>query len=170
MRIVLKNLLEGGSYDISERYGRESAYKELIDAELNGDIAVSGSYCFVNDELIVRLSASYSVAAHCDLCGELTDAASYCVLNEVFDKDSAEYDSKDDSIDLDPLIRECIVLAAARTARCKDDCKGLCPICGANLNKGQCDCAVKRLGETSPFGILKRLINTGGARDGSTKK
>ncbi len=170
MRIVLKSLREGNSYDISMSYGNGSQYKSLVDAELKGDITVNGKYVFVNEELIVRLSASYDIVAHCDLCGELADAHCYCVLDEVYNRESAEYDFKDDSINLEPLIRECIVLAVARSVRCKSDCKGLCPICGANLNTTQCGCAVKNSDESNPFGILERLINTGGARDGITKK
>ena len=37
---------------------------------------------------------------------------------------------------------------------CREDCKGLCPTCGSNLNEGDCGCAAKREAEKlaeSPF-------------------
>ena len=43
-------------------------------------------------------------------------------------------------IDLDPIVREQIVLALPSYPVCKDACKGLCPVCGANLNERDCGC------------------------------
>ena len=43
-------------------------------------------------------------------------------------------------VDLRPAIREQWLLSAPRFALCRDDCKGLCARCGADLNAGQCAC------------------------------
>jgi uncharacterized protein len=43
-------------------------------------------------------------------------------------------------IDLDPLLREQLLLALPTYPVCKDDCKGLCPVCGTNLNERECGC------------------------------
>ncbi|MFA6384373.1 MAG: DUF177 domain-containing protein [Candidatus Omnitrophota bacterium] len=44
-------------------------------------------------------------------------------------------------IDLDPDIRDCIMLDYPLKPLCKGNCKGLCPRCGANLNDvTKCDC------------------------------
>ena len=43
-------------------------------------------------------------------------------------------------IDLDSDIREEIILSYPIKPLCKDDCKGLCPKCGLNLNEGGCNC------------------------------
>src|SRR5678815_5238296 len=53
--------------------------------------------------------------------------------------DEELFDGK--TIDLDPLVREQVLLALPMHAVCRDDCKGLCGTCGQNLNEGQCDCA-----------------------------
>lgn len=45
-----------------------------------------------------------------------------------------------DFIDLAPMICEQIVLQAPMRVLCTDDCKGLCPHCGINLNSGSCNC------------------------------
>jgi uncharacterized protein len=43
-------------------------------------------------------------------------------------------------IDLDPIVREQIVLALPGYPVCQDGCKGLCTVCGANLNERECGC------------------------------
>ena len=43
-------------------------------------------------------------------------------------------------LDLRPAIREEWLLAQPRYLLCREDCKGLCPRCGADLNEGSCDC------------------------------
>jgi len=42
---------------------------------------------------------------------------------------------------LEDVLREQVVLAVPLKAICRQDCKGLCPQCGANLNVAQCSCA-----------------------------
>lgn len=45
-----------------------------------------------------------------------------------------------DEIDLGDLIREAIILAEPIKPLCSQDCKGLCPKCGINLNQTTCEC------------------------------
>lgn len=54
------------------------------------------------------------------------------------DADEEFFDGK--TIDLDPIVREQVLLALPMDVVCKDDCKGLCPMCGQNLNEKQCGC------------------------------
>ena len=49
-------------------------------------------------------------------------------------------------IDLSIGIREAIVLSLPITPSCRDDCRGLCPVCGINLNKGSCACKREQVG------------------------
>lgn len=48
---------------------------------------------------------------------------------------------RDDQIDLNELIREQFYLALPMKPLCQEDCRGLCPQCGTNLNAGACACA-----------------------------
>lgn len=43
-------------------------------------------------------------------------------------------------IDLDPIVREQILLALPTYPVCREGCKGLCPVCGTNLNEKECGC------------------------------
>jgi uncharacterized protein len=43
-------------------------------------------------------------------------------------------------IDVGPAVREELLLAAPRWVVCRDECRGLCPRCGKDLNAGPCGC------------------------------
>jgi len=58
-------------------------------------------------------------------------------------------------IDLDPIVREQIALALPGYPVCKDDCKGLCPVCGTNLNDRECGC--DRHVPDPRFAVLKNI-------------
>ncbi|MDQ6718062.1 MAG: DUF177 domain-containing protein [Gemmatimonadota bacterium] len=60
--------------------------------------------------------------------------------DEADDPDVFTYDPNAHELDLRPAIRENWLLVAPAYAECRDDCKGLCAICGRNLNEGACSC------------------------------
>jgi uncharacterized protein len=45
-----------------------------------------------------------------------------------------------DGLLLEDVLREQVLLALPLKVTCRDDCKGLCPHCGTNLNQEQCSC------------------------------
>ena len=75
--------------------------------------------------------------------GELTIA-----VNERFgDAPIAEdelYPITDDTIDLGLLVRDAIVLELPMAPLCREDCRGLCPQCGADRNEGDCACVAPK--------------------------
>ena len=61
-----------------------------------------------------------------------------------FDLDQADaepFDGK--TIDLDPIVREQVLLALPVSVLCREDCKGLCTVCGQDLNEKDCGCERK---------------------------
>jgi uncharacterized protein len=46
-------------------------------------------------------------------------------------------------LDLGPALREELLLAAPMWVLCRDDCRGLCPVCGTNRNVEGCDCSLE---------------------------
>ena len=59
----------------------------------------------------------------------------------VDDPDAYRLQSHDTEVDLRPVVREELALALPRFVLCRDDCRGLCPSCGKDLNAGPCGCA-----------------------------
>jgi len=62
----------------------------------------------------------------------------------------------DAQIDLESLIREYALLEIPINPICKPDCKGLCPVCGRDLNVA--DCGHRPEQNDSPFAALKDLL------------
>jgi uncharacterized protein len=56
---------------------------------------------------------------------------------------------------LDDVVREQVLLAVPLKVTCREDCKGLCPHCGKNLNQEQCSCAVAQ--EEPRWAALKEI-------------
>ena len=48
---------------------------------------------------------------------------------------------ENDTIDLGQMMREQFFLVLPMKPLCRDECKGLCPACGINWNKGACNCS-----------------------------
>jgi uncharacterized protein len=69
------------------------------------------------------------------------------------DLSTAFYENEE--IDLGQLMREQFYLSLPMKPLCGDACRGLCPICGINLNRSQCDC--KREWEDPRMAVLKAL-------------
>jgi uncharacterized protein len=63
---------------------------------------------------------------------------------------------EDAQIDLQPIIREYALLEIPISPLCRPDCKGLCPVCGQDLNIR--DCGHRPHEDESPFSSLKNLL------------
>ena len=73
-----------------------------------------------------------------------------------FGEDEFDVLPDDHIIDILPLIKAAFIVDAPDQPLCKDDCAGLCPQCGANLNEGDCGCD-EALDPTNPFSVLAGL-------------
>ncbi len=62
---------------------------------------------------------------------------------------------EDEHLDLQPLVRDFALLEIPIKPLCREDCKGLCPECGQNLNEQDCG---HRPEPDSPFAVLKNLL------------
>ena len=59
--------------------------------------------------------------------------------NEDYD-DPWTFELDGDQADLDDILTTAVVLNMDSKLLCSEDCQGLCPKCGADLNEGPCDC------------------------------
>lgn len=61
-----------------------------------------------------------------------------------------------DGVELNEILAEQVILSVPMKVVCREDCKGLCPVCGADRNQVACRCESEdRRSETSPFASLK---------------
>lgn len=108
---------------------------------IEGDVALECSRCLSDT------SAHVSDEAH------LIFAESGA--EETDDPDVYRLDPNERELDLRPALREEWLLAAPSFALCRDDCKGLCPRCGKDLNNGPCTCEDKS--SDSRWDVLRKL-------------
>lgn len=104
------------------------------------------------DAIVYRRDTDYIVEGkvktvlnlNCDLCLSAFETKLDFDFNEVYsetlDEDHEIWGLSDKTIDLKPAVIANIMLNLPMRVLCSDDCKGLCPKCGHNLNDGDCGC------------------------------
>lgn len=125
-----------------------------------------------SEQALVKGEMTWSVSIPCDRCCvpvemDLTAVFTYvCIVGtEEFDEVRHETECREEDvnsiylkepvIDSGVLCREQAFLALPSRVLCDESCRGLCPNCGIDLNKKQCDCATET--NASPFSILSKL-------------
>ena len=110
----------------------------------------------------LTLSCKYGFCRPCDRCGtpvedETEVSFSHPLVQELVDERNDDYiETPDFTLELDEVVISDIILHYPQKYLCKDDCKGLCPKCGKNLNEGDCGC--DRTQVDSRLEILKQLM------------
>ena len=100
-----------------------------------GDITYRLSAVMAGADLIVTGSASVPLATVCARC--LDDIrVPITVKNLCFHFEKV----RDLEVDLTDDVREELLLAIPSCFYCSPDCRGICPVCGANLNHASCGC------------------------------
>ena len=69
-------------------------------------------------------------------------------VDELFEPHPLEgetYQLDDDVIDLEPLVRDALLLELPLAPLCAPDCAGLCPTCGVNHNLTRCECVTTEI-------------------------
>ena len=101
-----------------------------------------------NRASLVSLSirACFSYSRSCDRCStdftrEMDLLFEHKLAQTLVDDGNDDYiETPDFKLELDDIVISDILLSLPQKNLCKDDCKGLCQICGKNLNEGDCSC------------------------------
>ncbi len=113
--------------------------------------------------LVMQGSIATTIHGICDRCASEfhrkvefpIDVVLVTKLESEENEDEWVFPLEGDSADLDDIVRTVFVLNLDSKLLCKEDCKGLCPQCGKNLNDGPCICRK----ELDPrFAALKQLL------------
>ncbi len=92
----------------------------------------------------VRGTVSAPWTAPCRRCLAPAQGVVEVDVRELFtaDGDREEtYPLGDDHLDLEPLVRDAVLLELPPAPLCRPDCAGICPVCGADRNESRCACA-----------------------------
>lgn len=99
-------------------------------------------------EVVVRGQVEGTLQQECRRCLEPVNPVLKKDLTLVFveepdeDDDGGVYgfEPTGAELDLSDAVREEVLLAVNPYVECRPDCRGLCPLCGTNLNEESCDC------------------------------
>lgn len=159
MRIKLENL-EGGRGDFAHVYQPEELNPVDERVSLTQPATVSGRIRLSGNEVFVEGHVDATTAVECDRCLKpvqlpvSADFALEYITGADYESSSAAALSEEElsvsvfdgeSIDVDEIVKEQILLAVPARTLCQEDCKGICPECGIDLNTGQCDCAAEEI-------------------------
>ncbi len=134
---------------------------------VEGPIGVKIAYYRAGTELFFSGALHAPTHAVCARCAEEFELDSQRAFRFVLTPRVVGYNDKNDAedlelsvyegdeVDLSPLIREQLLLSLPTRPLCREDCRGLCPRCGANLNAGQCGCSAAELDPR--LGALRQL-------------
>lgn len=133
--------------------------------------AVSGAYFRICDRCLDEAKASFRIEVIWTFAQGMGAATKPEWADDDTDEDVAEEeaDATDiilfhgDEIDMAPRTWEEIVLNLPSKFVCRQDCRGLCPRCGVNLNRERCDCPQE---DVEIEGADARLKNQGLAKLG----
>ncbi|MBR5409172.1 MAG: DUF177 domain-containing protein [Clostridia bacterium] len=135
-----------------EGAGREFDYVFPLEDELiASDVHVKGSVVNKTGIVTLEAQADYTLSAVCARCGApIGRPVEVPVRHTLVEPAGAPEDADDqddemivvdgEKLDLDELIGEEVFLAMPYRFLCSEDCRGLCPQCGADLNLGPCAC------------------------------
>lgn len=91
------------------------------------------------DEIVkVNISATGFIILECGRCLEKVKKPVNVNVELIFDSQTSE------TVDVIEVVREEIIIEYPMSFLCKNDCQGLCAVCGMNLNENKCKCIKKQ--------------------------
>lgn len=156
-----------GCIDDIDLYGE--TIKFLNPIKIDGIIMNIGNNFFVRGEF----TAEYQT--NCDLCFRIIEGKVECEFDEEYSQTEDishpdRYLFEGSKLDITKMVHDNICLELPLKHLCTEDCLGLCPSCGINLNEEKCDCNVtieqsglsdktEKNKKDNPFAVLENLFS-----------
>lgn len=166
MKIIISEIHDDGlKLELQEKIPSDEFIKILSPVNASLEINKSGS------EIIVKGTASGAVGLQCSRCLKAFIANIDSRLNVVYhpaeeinredhyELKSDELDTgfyMNDILDTDDLLKEQLLLSVPMKPLCSNECMGICPHCGADLNITRCNCIASET--DSRLAALKQLL------------
>lgn len=110
------------------------------DSPVHGELVVES----LVEGLMVSGPLSGVMTLSCARCLKPFDWPFTLEVHEIFAPGATgqddEYPIEDGQVDLEPMIRDAVILAMPFAPLCRQDCRGLCERCGGDRNLGECSC------------------------------
>lgn len=142
---VIKN--ENGKLDISEEFCMPNVSFMGEEFEFSNPFKACGTVTNNSKSLALDMTVSGTAKVHCARCSAPLEVIVHFPVQETLMRED-EANAEDDDvvlyqgkkIELDDILVSNFLMNAPVKYLCREDCKGLCPHCGINLNEQTCDC------------------------------
>ncbi len=168
LRVDLRELAQG-PVETSGELAQDDPAIEGTDLTLREPVRVGGRLQAIGDgRFYWHGTARTVVKGECRRCLTPADAPVNLEIGALFTQDPEALEDPDSypvapdatEIDVTPSVREELLLAAPRYVLCREDCKGMCPQCGQDLNAGPCGCAPATDARWQPLKSLKDKLSS----------
>ncbi|MCC3144799.1 DUF177 domain-containing protein [Halanaerobium sp. Z-7514] len=137
--------------DLGDIGGKKNVSMEIEIADLNfrdqeveikDDIKLEIEIYHTSDSFLVEGEMEVNLILSCSRCLEnYRSSALIEISEEVLKKDMEDLEK----LFIDEIIVDNIILSLPIKPLCSEDCKGLCPQCGQDLNEAECDCEIESI-------------------------
>ena len=150
--------------------GSVSSQMDIADTGVNGErlfpekVSAQAAFTGFSGTVKLDLQIRGEMVTECDRCGKQLRIPVKLDVQHILTPELAEEDNEGEMIevdlsafDLDELVYSDIVLSLPTKILCREDCKGICPDCGRDLNAGSCDCDKKKVDPRME--VLRQLLD-----------
>lgn len=109
-------------------------------------VSIKGTVFNRADVVYARFSAEFNLRLVCDRCLKEFEKSflyefEHIIVKSLVNKDNDDFIiAENDRVDFNEVAISDLLLRLPSKILCKDDCKGLCMVCGCDLNESECDC------------------------------
>lgn len=123
---------------------------DIKDAQLSEvfvtPVKICGQVCNRAGVVTLDYNCTFTLSHVCDRClKEFDREYSFDFTHTLVQKTNTQNDEyvvcEDNSLDLNELAISDLLLQLPTKILCREDCKGLCYVCGQDLNEGKCNCS-----------------------------
>lgn len=148
----------GAELDLVGEQAFESVHTTYRDLEFSGPVQYDLTVKNVGEGVMAQGKVVARFTFPCSRCLNRFTFVVEGRIDELFRPDpKAKHSINDGVIELTPVAEQAIFINLPVKTLCRDDCRGLCPVCGCDLNKSQCECRPEAA--PSPFAKLKDLFD-----------
>ena len=148
-------LVEEHAIEVEE----QSFFGDIIRFE---DVSLTGEMLATETSVSIRGTITATAVTRCARCLGKAVLPMEVEMDDVFKRqidpdDPDAYLFEGSSIEVNEAVKNALILQLPYRIVCSEDCKGLCPRCGKNLNEGSCTCqeGVKVM---NPFSALRAIV------------
>ena len=123
------------------------------DLKITAPVVLKGMVENAGDVILLKAEAATEIERTCGRClkvyteklnaqvvEKFYPAGAENIENDAFIYENDAFIYESDLLDITEPVRESLLLAVPLQALCREDCRGLCPVCGADRNEGDCGC------------------------------